>query len=1505
MNSANANALKKAAELNRKKSRRRIWHRILTVLSAFVVFVTTYILILPAITLTEEPLCGIEAHTHTDECVTLQTKTVFLCEENLHVHTEECLSEGNLICAKADFYVHTHSDICYSEDGSLLCPLAEKELHTHTDSCYEAVLPAESTTANSDTKTEEAGNTTEVTETKNNSSEESTASEAPEESSSQSSDQNEDIQKILVCGKEEIILHTHGSECYDTNNVLVCTKPEITEHIHTSECIRTEEIQSIVCPLEEHTHHEILCFSDITADVETQEEWEKTLPAELTGDYHYDLLLVAASQLGYTESSINITADADGNYTPYSRYGAASGNAYCEWQEEFVTFCLRYAGIDEEMFPYGTDAHSWAEQLKTEGFLKEDKEYTPCVGDLIFISNSGEISGVGIVSSVSDDKSRYEVIEGNTSQGKVEKILYESDSENIAGFACVGQQQFGCGLPAHIHSTSCIADNYEYSCGCEEHIHDDTCVGIYPLSEEEKKQVETVIKLIDAMPSSEEIEETLLAFENADDMDGYEAYFLKTAQQGKSAYNIYSSLSGDQKAYVKNIDKLMESSWLWSVSTFAATSAQRPDDVASVTGDGIKVQLFNYSDHINKTADHNSWRPIASYFTFRNSATTPGATPSDTTIVPSWNINSDHDIDGYTKTHATVERVLTENGTPVLDLTRNADGSARVDPGLSREIRDMAYLFSDTGDPEVSVYSPSNTFLQKDGNYYWYDSAQNAIDYDVAANVIRLRSYVERNSTTAGYTTKYGDFTPFNYTNGEQIGLNADGVTPYHIQSADVDYWFGMSMEVNFFQTKDGLLDGEEMQFHFSGDDDVWVFVDDVLVLDLGGTHGTVDGTINFSTGEVLQYLSWSGANATDDAKKNGSDTSFPTTIRACFDAAGKTPNGGWNAAGTSFADYTEHTLKIFYMERGSAVANCKLSFSLPALPENSLTVTKDLVSEEETEVTDFIKESISYKYRVMKADSEGNSTGELFIKVGAVFDILENGVKTGTGTVGADGTFSIKAGQSAQFPDMLKKGGGHVKYVVEELLPENATGQYAGVEYDISGAGGETVTDETAVNNFTAYRTGVLSAEQTQTVTFRNKLDTEKLSYLEITKEIAENAVFPNDKIFNMQVTLGDVLLPVGTKYTVGSEERTVSSEGVISLKVGETALIKEGIVAGTSYVIKELDTVQENMLATYTVSVTPSGEAQATANGVSGIVTPGTLISVCVTNQNNDFSLSIPVNKQVIDNDGTYSFSIEAEEVDPQTFEPLIDVPGAVITVTDESAVSSAIHLGYVSGTTGLKYYRIYEKVADKEFIYDDTFYILEVNTTGVSAELVSIKKNGSESIDPSSVLTFENRKTVTLNVTKDVVQKLTDESFDFTAVVTKDGEPYMLEAPSEDAGYTVDGNVIHFSLTHNSSVSIPYIPHGASISITENTTKGYMVYYSVEGIHSELMNGNNVTLNFETSDMTVHFTNDSVAELPATGSYGTFMYTLGGTLLIISAGAVLSYKVIKRRKEDFASS
>ena len=111
--------LQQAARFYQNWRRKQLWYRMVSGMACVVVFCTVYALILPAITLEKEPGCGLEEHTHTEACYTVETvwpSTEYLCSEeslSVLVHGEDCYDEdGNLICGYADFVVHTHDERC-------------------------------------------------------------------------------------------------------------------------------------------------------------------------------------------------------------------------------------------------------------------------------------------------------------------------------------------------------------------------------------------------------------------------------------------------------------------------------------------------------------------------------------------------------------------------------------------------------------------------------------------------------------------------------------------------------------------------------------------------------------------------------------------------------------------------------------------------------------------------------------------------------------------------------------------------------------------------------------------------------------------------------------------------------------------------------------------------------------------------------------------------------------------------------------------------------------------------------------------------------------------------------------------------------------------------------------------------------------------------------------------------------------------------------------------------
>lgn len=292
--------LRDAEKYTKVHKRKRLRHRVVTVLAGVVVFCTTYALILPAITL--EKQCDIPEHTHTDACyaqVTSVEKRVPVCSAKtleIHRHTADCYdADGNPTCGYADFVVHSHDSRCYDETGNLWCPLPEIEAHRHTADCY--ALPEEHTHAegcytsvrgdlvcgehvHTDAcYTETAVLACGLEESEEHQHDESCYETSRELSCGIDSDHShtdacyeweqvlscdlptepaEDAQPVLVCTKPEIVLHRHTSDCFDADGKLICGQTQILEHRHSDACFETVaepvDTGTLTCTDTAHVH---------------------------------------------------------------------------------------------------------------------------------------------------------------------------------------------------------------------------------------------------------------------------------------------------------------------------------------------------------------------------------------------------------------------------------------------------------------------------------------------------------------------------------------------------------------------------------------------------------------------------------------------------------------------------------------------------------------------------------------------------------------------------------------------------------------------------------------------------------------------------------------------------------------------------------------------------------------------------------------------------------------------------------------------------------------------------------------------------------------------------------------------------------------------------------------------------------------------------------------------------------------------------------------------------
>ena len=187
--------------------------------------------------------------------------------------------------------------------------------------------------------------------------------------------------------------------------------------------------------------------------------------------------------------------------------------------------------------------------------------------------------------------------------------------------------------------------------------------------------------------------------------------------------------------------------------------------------------------------------------------------------------------------------------TGIMENTLGSDSYPVLNKGNKESTR---YLFSADPVTGKEFYPDANYLLKKDANgYYEYDSATNFAQFDKKTNKFTVYKVPGSHGDATGLQNpKHGSFFPFNTLGNSVIEHTANGSDIYGI-STKPDYHFGMTMSAKFIQPKDGKIKDNNMVFEFSGDDDVWVYIDGVLVLDIGGIHNVVSGSIDFAEGTV------------------------------------------------------------------------------------------------------------------------------------------------------------------------------------------------------------------------------------------------------------------------------------------------------------------------------------------------------------------------------------------------------------------------------------------------------------------------------------------------------------------------------------------------------------------------------------------------------------------------------------------------------------------------------
>lgn len=510
-------------------------------------------------------------------------------------------------------------------------------------------------------------------------------------------------------------------------------------------------------------------------------------------------------------------------------------------------------------------------------------------------------------------------------------------------------------------------------------------------------------------------------------------------------------------------------------------------------------------------------------------------------------------------------------------------------PVLKVGEKSLSGLFSKDGTHVQSgSYRKANYLLQQNPEdyAYYYDSNTNFASVDENGDFVLYETARYPDETTPPSEPK---FLPYNtiinkvttlenvYDGDPDKGKN---YKEYAIGKGETEnLCFGMTIDFDFIMPKDGKINGNDMVFNFQGDDDVWVFIDDVLVLDLGGVHDNYEGSINFQTGDV--YV------------EKVKETKKPqyTDISTMFRKAGKT----WDAS-----DYKNHELKFFYLERGEGGSNCTIEFNMPPIPKGTINFQKEIGYSNVKDVSDI---DFKFKTFVNYGGTSSESDYELYRGPYEVYNAsdFDKPVRTGTAE---DGIILLKDDQMARLisPDIQATS----KYYIQEI---GATSDK--FEVSIDGVSVETIYEDGSKTEEIGVETDKLSVDNNPYVVFKNSVSAENMFNLRIDKEMSDGS--RPDAEFPIQVLLGlEDKKPYTGTYDLYDENggligenQTASEEGILTLKAGQYAIIT-GLMGGNKITVQETE-YGGRKAPDYTMTGPLAGEPVVTENNISGIAKEG----------------------------------------------------------------------------------------------------------------------------------------------------------------------------------------------------------------------------------------------------------------------------------------------------------
>lgn len=598
-----------------------------------------------------------------------------------------------------------------------------------------------------------------------------------------------------------------------------------------------------------------------------------------------------------------------------------------------------------------------------------------------------------------------------------------------------------------------------------------------------------------------------------------------------------------------------------------------------------------------------------------------------------------------------------------------------------------------------SIYTNVEMPFVYENGTYTFDASQNGVYFSAnnsqgsTAAQSNGRLYFNEGKPQSNGGT-YGDgsstvWMPFNSTQS----INGEGSCNYH---------FGMAATIPFTMTANGKMNpnddnSEDITFSFSGDDDVWVFIDGQLVLDIGGIHNRLDATINFA--KNTWSLSKSNTVNVAVADYNGAAISG----KLFNDDNG---TGTLNQTRETFAATDSHELTIFYLERGAGSSNCKIQFNLPMKDTVSVTkratqsISSDGTVSPLTAAEQAVVDNIDFGFTLTKNGTPVANTNYNLINA--------NGQVISTPSTDANGHFTLRNGQTARFVGEIVTGG--AEYQVVEDAVESKGFKLPTYTYGGTAAGGFTVSS-------TSYTKGsdIPSTTQNLTsaaVTAKGSDEAEDSLNFVCENYFDANLPNPSSRPVDDQIVI-DYGLPVVIDVLANDVYRGDSIEitDVTGAQYG-TAKIENGKI--TYQLTKQLTGVE---VLTYTAKVTGSGNSGSTTTTDSESNTAKVYI--------------IPATSMYYEENFSDLVTFTGDWKDEGTAQTDPQEPGVVGTVGDSPYGSDAAYLNDVGDSNGSsKYVDTTNVAASFSYTFTGTGTSFFARTSDTAAYMRVVVKDESES-------------------------------------------------------------------------------------------------------------------------------------------------------------------------------